>query len=252
MNYKLICVIPLYKTTSRLVMPLIASLTRHNGSNLVFYKFYYDDTVPQKILSLIKEILIACQTGTYGFDFEYCKNSHSGYKRNLGIQYALKYNIKYIWFIDQDDWLLEPFVFDSAIQALEQNNTPIIRVDFDVPKNLGDFNIKTIKGTATMPWQYVFEVESIKDYKFSETIEYGSDISFVIFYLLDHKYLIQEDVNKFYWINMMPLSKIPLYFYNYLNSSSVMGTVKTDISNPEYNKVIEMLAANLKEIKNGK
>lgn len=249
MSYQLLCVIPLYKTTPKLIMPLISSLARYDGTNLVFYKFYYDDTVPEKVISLMREILITCQIGNYGFDFEYCQNPHSGYKRNRGVEYAIKYNIPYIWFIDQDDWITETFAFNSVIEVLNQYDFPFIKINFTIPNYIDEYNAKTIKAVATMPWQYVFRTDEIKNYKFSEEIEYGSDIPFVIFYLLDKNYLRQDGINNFTWINSPVMLGASIYFYNYLNSSSVMGTVQTNNSNQEYNTVVKILEERLEHEK---
>ena len=232
--YDLICVLPLYKSDPKVCLNMVASLARQT-TDRVYYKIYYDETVGQPIIDMIKNIFITC--GKKNYSCEFSENTHSGFKRNLGLEYALNNKIPYIWFVDQDDHLMDDRACEAILKYFDENpNENIIKLKFNIPEIITDVNRKIIYSIMTMPWQYVFKTSEIKDYRFNTEIEYGSDISFTVFYLVDNGYLkfaSQTDPAKFIWKREMPISKYPTYYYNYFNQNSVMGTIYSTQKNDE-------------------
>lgn len=246
--YDLVCVLPLYGSDLKNCINMAASLAKQNFDNYeVFYKIYYDDTVNSSVIDTIDMMFKNCEVELY--DFEYCENTHSGYKRNKGLEFALANEIPYIWFIDQDDYLIYEDTFKGIVEHFKEEPEDIIRVKFNIPYFVGEKNTAIIYNTVTMPWQYIFKTTELKNYRFNETIEYGSDIPVTVFYLIDKGYLEQNEYNKFAWKQGMPTTIGQVYFYNYLNVRSVMGTIKTDSSSEEYNIANDILQKKYKEVK---
>ena len=219
--YDITCVIPLYgKTCEDTSLRMVSSLALQKTDYSVKYLFYYDDTVSKDALA---QIYFLFKGRNIDYDVIYSNKTCSGYKRNMGIEWAQK-NSKYIWFIDQDDYLVNDDVFESTIPALLKYNLPCIKVTYNIPDYINAFNRENILKTPTMPFQYIIRTDLIDDCRFDEDIEYGSDINYVIKFLLEQGYYkFSEDSTMLNLAKDFPTITTIQYFYNYLNENSYMN-----------------------------
>ena len=208
-EYELTFIIPLYgencfTTSAKMAMSLALLKT----TKKVRFLFFHDDTVPTEAIDQILQLFKLHRQPTVEVVTCFVNNPRSGYKRNRGIDICTS-DSKLIWFIDQDDMLLfedlDP-VINTALEMLIDGNKPLIKVPFQsLDITFATTNINTV---ITMPWQYIFNVDLVKDYKFDETTEMGSDVPFVIKIIED--YLKDEKTDE------IPSFVSPMYFYNYL------------------------------------
>ncbi len=242
-KFDLVCILPLYQDNPKVSLDMIASLARQTTKYKVYYKIYWDDTVKGDVLQLIDTVFYICNIKNY--DCEHCDNTHSGYKRNRGIEFALENDIDYIWFIDQDDHLILDNTFDVILDFFKANavNFDILRLGYKIPDTVNEINRKFLYSTITMPWQYVFKAKELANYRYNEELEYGSDVPVTIYYLLDHGYLTYRDNQPASFIisKQFLLITTPIYYYNYLNKNSVMGAVNTTRTNNDMDGTTKLL-----------
>lgn len=220
MKYDLTCVIPLYgdnceDTSLRMVSSLAVQKTKYK----VRYLFFDDETVSEKTLEQINYLL-----GGRNIDFHIIASSKtsSGYKRNRGIEMSLDVS-KYIWFIDQDDFLVKTDTFDIILDGLtDYPELSFAKVKFLVPDNIGEENQKIIYNIPTMPFQYIIKTEELRDLRFKIDMEYGSDIPITISLLAKGKYIKFNKDLSFQLVKEIPKFNYLLYYYNYLNTHSYM------------------------------
>ena len=217
--YDLVCVVPLYgKNCEDTSLRMVSSLALQKAIHKIKYKFYYDDTVSEQTLSQIKYLL---DNRNIDYDITYSELTCSGHKRNMGIKYAIE-NSKYIWLVDQDDYLLRNDTLEVIISICLHYNLDIFKVSYSVPDNIGKGNEDTIRTIPTMPWQYVVRTDLLEGYAFDEVMEYGSDVPFSIRLLVMNKYMkVNKDLSVSY-VKVLPAIEHKLYFYNYLNEDSYM------------------------------
>lgn len=136
-----------------------------------------------------------------------CEQQGCGLARNVGFENS---HGRYIWFMDGDDWLLEPTAIKDALDKATRNNLKILRVPFDSEK----FNINYF----SMVWQYLIKREVIENIRFS-AIQPCEDDEFMIKVLHDVGYSPQT------YLQMPHLNNI-YYYYNYLREGSNMYRVR--------------------------
>ena len=137
----------------------------------------------------------------YMFDMNYkILYSHSTYvglARNYGLQAA---EGEYIWFVDGDDWIINPEVVQQAISIFRNNpNEKMIQLNFVS-------NYFTMKHYS-MVWQYMFKAKFIKQFRFINT-RFQEDNQFM-----------QEVLNANNQ-NVLSYLQVPSYFYNYRRPGS--------------------------------
>ena len=141
-----------------------------------------------------------------------------GLARNLGLNIA---NGKYIWFIDSDDWIINPEVLQQVKHFFIENNEDMIQIEF--VSNF--FKIKHF----SMVWQYIFTYDLIKDVRFDEKQNH-EDFDFM-------KKIFTEYRRK---KELLYLS-VPTYFYNYNRPGSQTTKLrgKEEKEKKELNKEIQ-------------
>ena len=207
--YDLTFILPLYGenffTTS---LMMFSSLLRIRTSKSINVLVFYDETTPIESIDYIEQLIEQCKSKNISFEFIFSENTHSGYKRNKGIEKASE-NSKYIWLIDQDDWLLIEEIDKLILLAdelIEKEKRPLVRIDFQRQTLVG---AKTnIDEVLSMPWQYIIDAKIAAKYKFDETVEMNSDVPFI--------FGIIEGEN----ITELMKTNDAMYYYNYLSPDS--------------------------------
>lgn len=218
--YDLVCVLPLYgKNCEDVSLRMISSMALQKTTFKVKYLFYYDDTVSTQALNQIVFLM-----DSRNIDYEIIKSEKtcSGYKRNLGLRYAEK-NAKYVWLLDQDDYLEYEDSIDIILKYCLKENPKILKLLFRTPSYLDEQNTKIIHSIPTMPWQYVVKTDLLNGISFKEDNEYGSDIPYSIQLLVKNGYAVVNNELTMNYVELPPTCAIPLYYYNYLNKNSYMG-----------------------------
>lgn len=241
--YDLTCVIPLYgENCEDTSLRMVSSLAVQKTNYKVRYLFFVDDTVSQKAIDQINYLI-----GGKGIEYHILasKETSSGYKRNIGIDMSLDES-EFIWFIDQDDYLIKNETFDIILDSFSLYPTlNFARIMFLVPDNIGAFNEKTIYNTPTMPFQWVIRTELLRDCRFRTDVEYGSDIPITISILAKEKFIRFNKDLTFAYIKDLPRFNIVLYYYNYLNNNSYMNKhthLEDEKKQKEIDKAYEIIA----------
>lgn len=123
-----------------------------------------------------------------------------GGARNLGLNLA---NGKYIWFVDGDDWIINPEILQQAKRIFQNTNEELLQIKF--VSNF--FNMEHY----SMVWQYIFSKELIGKTRFN-TKQNHEDDDFTKEILA--KFIENKNNNTISIIN------IPTYFYNFLRPGS--------------------------------
>ena len=137
----------------------------------------------------------------YMFDMNYkilySHTTYTGMARNYGLEHAIG---DYIWFIDGDDWLINPEIIAQALNIFKSNpDENIIQINFIS----NYFNMKHY----SMVWQYIFKHDFIKDFRFSN-IRFQEDNDFM------ERVLTSNQKDQLMYL------QIPSYFYNYRRPGS--------------------------------
>ena len=218
--YDLVCVLPLYgKNCEDVSLRMISSMALQKTTFKVKYLFYYDDTVSTKTLN---QIIFLMDSRNIDYEIIKSEKTCSGYKRNLGLRYAEK-NAKYVWLLDQDDYLEYEDAIDIILKYCLKENPKILKLLFRTPSYLDEQNTKIIHSIPTMPWQYVVKTDLLDGISFKEDNEYGSDITYSIQLLVKNGYAVVNNELTVNYVELPPICAIPLYYYNYLNKNSYMG-----------------------------
>lgn len=123
---------------------------------------------------------------------------NAGMARNEGLEIA---SGTYIWFIDGDDWLISNSAIDTLIYCMNETDEDIIQFQYESPPFF------RFRGHPSMPWQYVFKHEIIKDERFPN-IQPHEDFEFI-------KALYRKGYRPYQ-------IEATLYHYNYLREGSNM------------------------------
>lgn len=126
----------------------------------------------------------------------YSHTTFVGLARNCGLDNA---SGDYIWFVDGDDWIINPEIIKMMLDLLQKNNEPIAQLNF--VSNY--FNMQHY----SMVWQYFFKKDFLTDIRFSQ-IQYQEDNDFM------------QRVLKKYNKDSLSYLSIPSYFYNYRRPGS--------------------------------
>lgn len=132
-----------------------------------------------------------------------CDVRSCGLARNVGLTYAFG---KYIMFLDGDDWLTDPCVFQEVVNYFRKNpNTKVFKFDYEAP----GFHAK---GHPAMVWQYAYTREIIGDTEFKE-VQPDEDLIF--------NKEISQKVN-----HQIPMISKVFYHYNYMREGSNMQQLR--------------------------
>ena len=183
------------------IKPLLLSFQALNlkdiNAEFIFILDNCTDNTEQIIISEKRELdfkIIKCVAGAPGL------------ARNVGLNNAQG---EYIWFVDGDDWIINPEILQQALSYLREKQCNMIQLTF--VSNF--FN----KQHYSMVWQYIFKHKFITDIRFNNKQNHeDNDFS-----------KIAITLNK----NDIPLLKVPSYFYNYGRpDSQTMKLKKPEIS----------------------
>lgn len=194
-------IIPLYKTKLHHILPLMGSYSNQYflEKTLTELLFLYDDTVEQEVLNFIKKVLQ--DLSYFKLTFIKSENTASGYKRNLGIQKA---EGDYVWFNDQDDWLVNQASLIALIKFVKEHPKDHYLIE-------PNYTVDT-PPVAGRPWMHVVKKELAQKFRFLEDKEWGAD-EYYFTELFNYKkvpydpsinhYLVNWDLrNIYHWNNI--------------------------------------------------
>lgn len=127
----------------------------------------------------------------------------AGKSRNAGLDASCG---KYIWFIDGDDWIIEPACLYLSFNAFDNWDCSAVHFKFTTG-NLYDGRF--YNNTA---WSYIFRRESLKDLRFGNTKVHEDDI-FITEFL---RRVVSQEIPKVYFLDKT------VYFYNYPREDSLI------------------------------
>ena len=134
---------------------------------------------------------------SYMHDMNYrtisCSQGSPGLARNVGLDSAIG---DYIWFIDGDDWVINPLVLQQVKDYFKEDpEENIIQIGF----TSNYFKMQHY----SMVWQYIFKKDLLKDIRFNDKQNF-EDNDFMKTVLLQ----VRKNVE-------LPYLPIPSYYYNY-------------------------------------
>ncbi len=133
-------------------------------------------------------------------------NGHTvGQARNVGLTCA---EGDYIWFVDADDWIINPDIITQTMSELLRNDLDIMQIDF--VSNF--FRMKHY----SMVWQYIFKKS------FLDGVEFNKDKHYE-----DNRFM--EAVFAKLGTTKITFLNIPSYFYNYEREGSLMYNLRRGI-----------------------
>lgn len=179
------------KNTQDYIKPLLLTLHMVNFNNIEYEILFVMDSEEDKTAEVIEHYM-----SDMSYKILYSKTTYVGMARNCGLDNATG---EFIWFVDSDDWIINPDVIQQLIGAMHETTDPIIQLKF--VSNY--FNIQHY----SMVWQYFFRRDFLEDLRFSN-IQYQEDNDFM-----------QRALQKFGTTKLNYLS-IPSYFYNYRRPGS--------------------------------
>lgn len=181
------------------ITPLLVSLRLQVITKETVEIIFVCDNCTDKTEEVIRE---------FNFDHKFnvklirVNNKSCGLSRNSGLEIA---SGNLIWFIDGDDWIIDPFAIGKIVRVFKENpNTKLLRFKFDHPDT---FKFST---HPAMVWQYTYKRDLIGDTRFLP-IQPDEDKEFMK--------IILKKIENFSQI------EDKLYYYNYLRPNSNMQQI---------------------------
>lgn len=183
------------------IKPLLLSFYALNLNNLNVEFIFTLDDCQDKTEDIIKFYM---NQANLTYRLHKCNCHSCGSSRNEGFQFAKG---KYVWFVDGDDWITNPYVLQDCFQLFEEHpDLPVIKLKYTS-------NIAAVENNCeTTIWRHIFRKKSIQDLKF--TAEVGEDGRFMdAFYrsLPEQSYIYYYDITS--------------YFYNFDRPGSIMYNI---------------------------
>lgn len=170
------------------IKPLLLSFQIIDYTDIEVEFIFVLDACTDKTRGQIEQYMPLVDKPYYIYECDY----HScGLARNFGFEHSQG---NYIWFVDGDDWIINPRVLNDTIIKMAEDNIPIIQIPF-----VSNFYNQKF---YSMVWQYIYSRELICDIKFPE-IQPEEDIHFMKLVL---NKLDTNEIDSY---------TIPSYFYNY-------------------------------------
>ena len=126
----------------------------------------------------------------------YSHSTNTSMARNYGLDNAIG---EYIWFVDGDDWIINPEIVQQALNLLKTTNENIMQLKF--VSNY--FNMEHY----SMVWQYIFKASFVQQFRFTN-VRFQEDNIF-----MQQVLTANNKENLIY-------AQIPSYFYNYRRPGS--------------------------------
>ena len=139
------------------------------------------------------------------YSFETSRGSTVGIARNVGLTAAKG---EYIWFVDADDWIINPDVIRQSLGYLLKGDFDLLQIEF--VSNY--FKMQHY----SMVWQYIFKKKFLNDLSFNTEKHYE-----------DNEFM-KDVFAKIKGTEIMKLN-IPSYFYNYERPGSLMYNMRHGI-----------------------
>lgn len=172
---------------------LLLSFHMLNIDNITYEIIFVLDDCSDKTEEIIK---------SYMEDMNYkiitCFVRSPGGARNVGLNAA---SGRYIWFVDGDDWIINPEVLQQVIGFFNKNENEIM-IQIEFVSNF--FKMKHY----SMVWQYIFSAELLKNVRFNNK-QNTEDNDF-----MREIFTYYQTNNEFLYLS------VPSYFYNYLRPDS--------------------------------
>ena len=163
--------------------------------------FVIEDTNNDNVKEVIEQYM-----NDMNYSFLTSNGGTVGLARNTGLEAAQG---DYIWFIDADDWIINPEVLQYTINEFHRSNLNIIQIGF--VSNF--FNMKHY----SMVWQYIF-----KKSFFDLNVKFNSEKHY------EDNDFMQKCFKKLGTYSIATLN-VPCYYYNYERPGSLMYNLRRGI-----------------------
>ena len=181
------------------IKQLLLSFHMLNLINLKVEFIFILDACEDKTKDIIIKYMDSLNQKYYIYE---CNYHSSGFARNEGFSYAKG---KYIWFIDGDDWIVNPQVLQDCFLLFQNHpSSSFIKIKYICNDAIRSVN------HYSMVWQYIFTKQSIQNIKF--VLEQPAE---------DNKFMDEYWASGAIGLNY----DIPSYFYNYNRPGSNMYIV---------------------------